>query len=103
MSTGVDVVRDALRRGDVTGAVEAWGGNVLAPADGTDAPDLRSVDDELAVAVREAVLAERDPELALRYGDRDGADPLVAEQALADLEGRERRARAVLVAGSRAR
>ena len=81
-STDVDVVRRRLRAGDPVGAAEAWGGEVLAGAGGTDSPVLRRVDAELSAGLREAVLATQDRTLALAYAATSGADPHVVHRVL---------------------
>ncbi|WP_299034770.1 transcriptional regulator [uncultured Pseudokineococcus sp.] len=81
-TTDVDVVRRRLRAGDAAGAAEAWGGEVLAGAGGTDSPVLRRVDAELSAGLRDAVLATGDRAVALTYAATSGADPHVVRRVL---------------------
>lgn len=83
-STDVEVVRRRLRAGDAVGAAEAWGGEVLAGAGGTDSPVLRQVDAELSAGLREAVLAIGDRAVALACAATSGADPHVVHRVLGD-------------------
>ena len=55
VSTDVDVVLAAVRRGDVRGALAAYGGDLLP---GTNSPALAELGEYVAVAVREALLAD---------------------------------------------
>lgn len=81
-TSDVDVVRRRLRAEDPVGAADAWGGEVLAGAGGTDSPFLRRVDAELSAGLRDAVLATRDRRVALTYAATSGADPHVVRQVL---------------------
>ena len=83
--TDVDHVLGLLRRGRVAQAVEAYGGDLLP---GTDSPALQELGEYVAVAVREALLADPQPEAVARYSDRAPYDTEVVEAALARLGGR---------------
>lgn len=90
----VDTVLTLLRAGDVTGAVEAYGGDLLP---GTDSPALTELADYVAVALREALLADPRPVAVLRYAERSPYDTAVIEAALAALGDRPHPARALLL------
>ncbi len=85
VATDVDHVLSMLRRGRVGRAVEAYGGDLLP---GTDSPALQELGEYVAVAVREALLADPDPEAVATYGERAPYDTEVVEAALARLGGR---------------
>ena len=85
VATDVDHVLSMLRRGRVARAVEAYGGDLLP---GTDSPALQELGEYVAVAVREALLADPDPEAVATYGERAPYDTEVVEAALARLGGR---------------
>jgi transcriptional regulator of acetoin/glycerol metabolism len=85
VATDVDHVLSMLRRGRVSQAVEAYGGDLLP---GTDSPALQELGEYVAVAVREALLADPEPEAVARYSDRAPYDTEVVEAALARLGGR---------------
>ena len=67
VSTDVERVLGLLGRGDVVGAVEAYGGDLLP---GTNSPALTELAGYVAVAVREALLADPRPEAVGRYSER---------------------------------
>ncbi len=85
VATDVDHVLSMLRRGRLARAVEAYGGDLLP---GTDSPALQELGEYVAVAVREALLADPDPEAVATYGERAPYDTEVVEAALARLGGR---------------
>jgi hypothetical protein len=85
VSTDVEHVLGLLRRGDVGGAVAAYGGDLLP---GTNSPALGELADYVAVAVREALLADPQPDAVLRYGELAPYDTEVVEVCLARLAGR---------------
>jgi hypothetical protein len=91
--TDIDQVQHLLRRGDVRSAVAAYGGDLLP---GTNAPALVEMGDYLAVSVREALLADPDPEAVLRYSGLAPYDTQVVEVCLAALGTRDHPARALL-------
>ncbi len=82
VTTDVDEVQRLLRRGDVRGAVRAYGGDLLP---GTDSPALVQMGDYLAVSVREALLAHPDADAVLRYSELAPYDTAVVEACLAAL------------------
>ena len=82
VQTDVEEVQRLLRRGDVRAAVRAYGGDLLP---GTDSPSLVQMGDYLAVSVREALLADPDPDAVLRYSDLAPYDTAVVEVCLATL------------------
>jgi transcriptional regulator of acetoin/glycerol metabolism len=82
VSTDVDHVLGLLRRGDVGAAVAAYGGDLLP---GTNSPALGELADYVAVALREALLADPQPDAVLRYGELAPYDTEVVEVCLARL------------------
>jgi transcriptional regulator of acetoin/glycerol metabolism len=82
VTTDVDHVLGLLRRGDVGGAVAAYGGDLLP---GTNSPALGELADYVAVALREALLADPQPDAVLRYGELAPYDTEVVEVCLARL------------------
>lgn len=82
VSSDIEEVQRLLRRGDVRGAVRAYGGDLLP---GTDSPALAQMADYLAVSVREALLASPDPDAVLRYSELAPYDTAVVEACLAAL------------------
>jgi transcriptional regulator of acetoin/glycerol metabolism len=93
VTTDVETVLDLLARGDVGAAVAAYRGDLLP---GTESPALTELADYVAVAVREALLAEPRPEAVLRYGEIAPYDTEVVEAALAALGDAPHPARALL-------
>ncbi|QZY28685.1 GAF domain-containing protein [Nocardioides coralli] len=91
--TDVEDVIDLLGRGDVSGAVAAYGGDLLP---GTDAPALEELADYLAVAVREALLARPEPRAVLRYSELAPYDVAVVERCLEALGPQDHPAKALL-------
>ena len=91
--TDVEDVMTALRGGDVGAAVAAYGGDLVP---GTNAPALVEMGDFLAVSMREALLADPDPEAVLRYSELAPYDTEVVEVCLARLGTRDHPARALL-------
>jgi len=82
--TDVDAVLRRLRSGDVRGAVEAYGGDLLP---GTNSPRLAELAEYVAVAVREALLADPCPEAVVGYSEIAPYDTEVLEVCLARLGG----------------
>ena len=79
-------------------AVEAYGGDLLP---GTNSPALVEMGEYVAVAVREAVLADPQPDAVLRYSELAPYDAEVLEACLAALRpvnGRPHPASALLKA-----
>ncbi|WP_182524605.1 helix-turn-helix domain-containing protein [Nocardioides dongkuii] len=85
VATDVDHVLLLLRRGRVAAAVEAYGGDLLP---GTNSPGLGELGEYVAVAVREALLADPQPDAVVRYSERAPYDAEVLEVCLAALGGR---------------
>ncbi|WP_370249129.1 transcriptional regulator [Nocardioides sp.] len=94
VETDVEHVLTLLRRGHVAAAVEAYGGDLLP---GTNSPALAELGEVVAVAVREALLADPDPDAVLAYAERAPYDVEVLERALAALEGSTHPARPLLL------
>jgi hypothetical protein len=82
VSLDVDDVLRQLRAGRVAAAVAAYGGDLLP---GTDSPALTELAGYVAVAVREALLADPDPDAVLRYSEQVPYDVEVVEVCLARL------------------
>ncbi|WP_205473847.1 helix-turn-helix domain-containing protein [Nocardioides sp. SYSU D00038] len=82
VETDVEHVLGLLRRGQVGPAVEAYGGDLLP---GTNSPALTELAEYVAVAVREALLADPQPDAVLRYSDLAPYDTEVVEACLAAL------------------
>jgi hypothetical protein len=93
VATDVDHVLALLRRGRVAEALEAYGGDLLP---GTNSPALTELGEYLAVAVREALLADPEPGAVLRYAELAPYDTEVVERALAALGTRPHPAKALL-------
>lgn len=87
IATDVDHVLGLLRRGEVAAAVDAYGGDLLP---GTESPALVEMGEYVAVAVREALLADPQPDAVLRYVELAPYDTAVVEACLVRL-GREGR------------
>ena len=82
VTTDVEHVLALLRRGEVSTAVEAYGGDLLP---GTDSPALVEMGEYVAVAVREALLADPLPDAVLRYSELAPYDAEVLEVCLTAL------------------
>ena len=93
VATDVDHVLSLLRAGHVSAAVEAYGGDLLP---GTNSPALTELADYVAVAVREALLADPQPDAVLRYADLAPYDVEVVEHCLAALGTRHHPAKPLL-------
>ena len=94
VTSDVDAVRAAVRRGDARAAVDAYGGDLVP---GTSSPLLTETDDYLAVAVRECLLTDPDPSAVLAYSEVV-ADTEVLQRALDELGDGRHPARAPLTA-----
>lgn len=79
VTSDVATVREAVRRGDVRAAVEAYGGDLVP---GTDSPGLTETAEYLAVAVRESLIADPDPAAVVRYAEAAPYDTEVVDLAL---------------------
>ncbi len=77
--TDVDAVLGLLKQGRVAAAVAAYGGDLLP---GSNSPALAEYAEYVAVAVREALLADPDPTAALRYTELAPYDTEVVEVCL---------------------
>ncbi len=82
VATDVEHVLALLRRGAVVEAIDAYGGDLLP---GTNSPALTELGDYVAVAMREALLADPEPSAVLRYADLAPYDTEVVERCLAAL------------------
>lgn len=91
--TDVDTVLGLLRRGEVAAAVDAYGGDLLP---GTNSPALIELAEYVAVAVREALLADPEPSAVVRYSNLAPHDTEVLEVCLAALGGRRHPAEPLL-------
>lgn len=85
VATDVDHVLGLVRTGHVVQALESYGGDLLP---GTDSPALTELGEYVAVAVREALLADPQPDAVLSYAERAPYDTAVVEHCLASLAGR---------------
>jgi transcriptional regulator of acetoin/glycerol metabolism len=88
VATDVDHVLAMLRRGQVGVAVDAYGGDLLP---GTNSPALVEMGEYVAVAVREALLADPQPDPVLRFSELAPYDAEVLEvclDSLAPVNGR---------------
>src|SRR3954462_4311951 len=83
VATDVEHVLALLRRGNVGAAVDAYGGDLLP---GTNSPALSELAEYVAVAVREALLADPQPDAVVRYSELAPYDSEVLEVCLASLE-----------------
>ncbi|HEU5037253.1 MAG TPA: transcriptional regulator [Nocardioides sp.] len=84
VATDVDLVLSLLRKGRVAAAVDAYGGDLLP---GTNSPALNELAEYVAVAVREALLADPQPDAVVRYSELAPYDTEVVECCLARLAG----------------
>ncbi|WP_232523038.1 MULTISPECIES: helix-turn-helix domain-containing protein [Nocardioides] len=82
VTTDVDLVLSLLRGGRVAAAVDAYGGDLLP---GTNSPALNELAEFVAVAVREALLADPQPDAVVRYSELAPYDTEVVEVCLARL------------------
>src|SRR3954447_25210255 len=82
VATDVEHVLALLRRGEVGAAVDAYGGDLLP---GTNSPALCELAEYVAVAVREALLADPQPDAVVRYSELAPYDSEVLEVCLASL------------------
>ncbi len=84
VTTDVDLVLSLLRGGHVAAAVEAYGGDLLP---GTNSPALTELAEYVAVAVREALLVDPQPDAVVHYSELAPYDTEVVEVCLARLAG----------------
>ena len=80
VATDVDHVLALLRRGEVSAAVDSYGGDLLP---GTNSPALAEMAEYVAVAVREALLVDPQPDAVVRYSELAPYDAEVLEVCLA--------------------
>jgi hypothetical protein len=93
VSTDVDSVLTLVRAGQVRAAVDAYGGDLLP---GTNSPALAELADYVAVALREALLADPEPLAVVRYTELAPYDTEVVEVCLARLGEQQHPARPLL-------
>ena len=79
VSVDVDEVLGRIRHGQVLAAVTAYGGDLVP---GTNSPALSELAEVVAVAVREALLADPAPDAVLRYSEIAPYDVEVLEACL---------------------
>jgi transcriptional regulator of acetoin/glycerol metabolism len=89
----VEEVLRLLRSGRVRAALAAYGGDLLP---GTESPALVELGDYLAVAVREALLADPQPQAVARYTELAPYDTEVMEVCLAVIGASPHPAKALL-------
>ena len=82
VSTDIDDVLEALQHGDAAAAVARYGGDLLP---GTESPALVELGEYVAVAMREALLANPEPSAVVRYSELAPYDTEVLEVCLAVL------------------
>jgi len=93
VTTDIDDVLDALRRGEPTEAISHYGGDLLP---GTESPALVELGEYVAVAMREALLAKPEPAAVIRYSELAPYDAEVLEVCLAALGDRPHSAKPLL-------
>src|SRR6476646_8087991 len=93
VATDIDDVLDALRRGDAAAAITSYGGDLLP---GTESPALVELGEYVAVALREALLANPEPSAVIRYCEIAPYDVEVMEVCLAALGDRPHPAKPLL-------
>ena len=93
VSTDIDDVLDALRRGDAAAAIACYGGDLLP---GTESPALVELGEFVAVSMREALLANPEPHAVIRYSELAPYDAEVLEVCLAALGDRPHPAKPLL-------
>jgi transcriptional regulator of acetoin/glycerol metabolism len=93
VATDIDDVLDALQRGDAAAAIASYGGDLLP---GTESPALVELGEYVAVAMREALLANPEPSAVIRYSELAPYDTEVIEVCLAALGDRPHPAKPLL-------
>ncbi len=93
VSVDVNEVLRLLRTGQVRAAVAAYGGDLMP---GTESPALSELAEVVAVAVREALLADPQPQAVARYTELAPHDTEVIEVCLAVIGERPHPAKALL-------
>ena len=76
---------EALQRGDAAAAIASYGGDLLP---GTESPALVELGEYVAVAMREALIANPEPSAVIRYSELAPYDTEVVEACLAALGDR---------------
>ncbi|OUZ12386.1 histidine kinase [Aeromicrobium sp. PE09-221] len=95
VQTDVETVLDLLRAGRVSEAVHAYGGDLMP---GTDSPVLMELGEVVAVAIREALLADPNPVAVVRYSELVPHDGEVIEAGLRAMGSAPHPSRALLKA-----
>jgi transcriptional regulator of acetoin/glycerol metabolism len=85
VATDIDDVLEALQRGDAATAIASYGGDLLP---GTESPALVELGEYVAVAMREALIANPEPSAVIRYSELAPYDTEVVEACLAALGDR---------------
>jgi hypothetical protein len=85
VTTDIDDVLEALRRGDAAAAIAHYGGDLLP---GTESPALAELGEYVAVAMREALIADPQPSAVIRYSELAPYDTEVIEACLTALGDR---------------
>jgi transcriptional regulator of acetoin/glycerol metabolism len=93
VATDIEDVLDALERGDAASAIASYGGDLLP---GTESPALAELGEYVAVAMREALLANPEPSAVIRYSELAPYDSEVLEVCLAALGDRPHPAKPLL-------
>lgn len=84
VATDVEQVLALIRHGRVAAAVEAYGGDLLP---GTNSPALAEMAEYVAVALREALIADPQPDAVLSYSELAPYDTEVVDVCLRRLGG----------------
>lgn len=85
VATDIEDVLEALGQGDAAAAIARYGGDLLP---GTESPALVELGEYVAVAMREALLANPEPAAVIRYSELAPYDVEVIETCLAALGDR---------------
>jgi hypothetical protein len=85
VATDIDDVLEALERGDAGAAIACYGGDLMP---GTESPALVELGEYVAVAMREALIANPEPAAVIRYSELAPYDTEVVEACLAALGDR---------------
>jgi transcriptional regulator of acetoin/glycerol metabolism len=85
VATDIDDVLEALQRGDAGAAIACYGGDLLP---GTESPALVELGEYVAVAMREALIANPEPTAVVRYSELAPYDTEVVETCLTALGNR---------------
>jgi transcriptional regulator of acetoin/glycerol metabolism len=93
VATDIDDVLEALQQGDAGAAIASYGGDLLP---GTESPALVELGEYVAVAMREALIANPDPSAVIRYSELAPYDAEVIEVCLASLGDRPHPAKPLL-------